>query len=206
MDEKIVITVEECDNATPIPSSMPWQSFEDAESPEHRSPLKGIVLFVILVSFVLIVFGMVAYCIVGPEMTRCFSSECPQVKTVDQYRDECIEKMNSQLANSDDAIRKYIEGVHVTVKVTSAYVLDCNVTTVDGSNLAGKDDSNVQEVALTIRFFWDGEIHKGGHTDLALRIDARAGKVLDAKVVNTSALVNITDPKFWLGLGTLLLQ
>ena len=207
MDEKIVITQEECNSATPGPTGAPWSMLEtnSTELVEHRKGWKGIVLAILITSFVFVFFGMVFYCTQfqgryghGPDRI------VTQVKTVEQYRAEIGERINSQLSDSNHAWRKYVEDAHLSVKVVKAYVNRCSVSTIDGSALAGMNDSNISEIDLVIRFFWEGMIDEG-HTDLEIVIDKRADKILKAEIIDTTAIVNTADPNFWKELGSLFL-
>ena len=205
MDEKIVITQEECDSATPGPTGVPWSVPEtnSTELGEHQKGWKGIVLAVLITSFVFVFFGMVLCCTLfqggyGPDRIVA------QVKTVEQYRAEIGERINSQLSNPNHAWRKYVEDAHLTVKVVKAYVNRCSVSTIDGSALAGMNDSNISEIDLVIRFYWEGMIDEG-HTDLEIVIDKRADKILKAEIIDTTAIVNTADPNFWMELGSLFL-
>lgn len=208
-DEKIVITTEECDNATPVPSCVTYslppiteQGDEDGTVSPRSS--KGIMIAVLVTAFVLIAIGMVSYCVWekkgGP---RTALTQKVGQQTVDQFKNSFVKKINTELADPQSNLRKYIENAHLTVTVSKAYVKQCNVTTVDGSNLAGRDGVNVDEIDFEIRFFWDGVIQKDGHTDLKIVFDQRANKVLSAKILDTNALFNTEDPEFWMGFGAL---
>ena len=93
-------------------------------------------------------------------------------------------------------VRKRIEDAHGTVTVSHAYVLKCDVTTTDGSDKA----KNISLVTVTIRFNWDGIIHKGGTTDLEVDLTAD-GKCTRSRIVRTDAMVNMEDENFWYNVG-----
>ena len=122
------------------------------------------------------------------------------IKTIDQFEDELKKWVDHILASPDHGWRKYIESAHLTVKVSRAYVRKCTATTKDGSCLTGENNSNIDEVVLVVRFFWDGFIDSG-HTDLEMKIDWQEEKCLTAKIIDTTALVNLQDPSFWTGLA-----
>ena len=92
--------------------------------------------------------------------------------------------------------RKRIEDAHGTVTVSHAYVLKCDVMTTDGSDKA----KNISLVTVTIRFNWDGIVHKGGTTDLEVDLTAD-GKYARSRIVRTDAMVNMEDKDFWYDVG-----
>lgn len=203
-DEKIVITTEECDNATPVPSCATYslppiteQGDEDGTASKRSS--KGILIAV--TAFVFVAIGMVSYCILQKGDPQYGQTSMCEPQTVDQFKNDFVQKTNAELANPESGLRKYIQDAHLTVTVSKAYVKDCAVTTIDGSGLVGNGLSNLDEVSLTIRFYWDGIVERDGHTDLKLTYDVRAEKVKNAEIGETTAKINITDPKFWFGVG-----
>lgn len=203
-DEKIVITTEECDNATPVPSCAtyslpPITEQEDEDGTASSRSSKGLTIIALVAAFVFVAIGMASYCILQKEDHGPISIR--ESQTVDQFKNDFVQKTNAELANPESGLRKYIEDAHLTVTVSKAYVKDCAVTTVDGSNLIGNDFSNLDEVSLTIRFYWDGIVERDGHTDLKLIYDVRAEKVKNAEIGETTAKINVTDPKFWFGVG-----
>lgn len=208
-DEKIVITTEECDNATPVPSCAtyslpPITGREDEDGATSPRSSKGIIIAALVTAFVFIAIGMASYCAMQKRMSPSGANLMGEQQTIDRFRDCFVQKTNDELADSQSNLRKYIEDAHLTVAVTKAYVKQCKVSTVDGSNLVGCDGSNVDEIELEIRFFWDGVIQKDGHTDLRIVLDYRANKVLSAEFLDSNALLNTEDPEFWIGLGALL--
>lgn len=202
--EKIVITTVECDNATPVPScatySLPPLTEQEVEEGKTLPRFtKGVAIAVLVVAFVFVAIGMVSYCVL--QNSKLSSEHIVEQQTVDQFKDYFVQKTNAELANPESGLRKYIENAHLTVSVSKAYVKDCAVTTIDGSDLVGVDFSNLDEISLTIRFYWDGIVDRDGHTDLKLTYDVRAEKVENAEIGETTAKIDITDPKFWFGVG-----
>ena len=116
--------------------------------------------------------------------------------TIEDVRHKIVEDLNEQLSNSTCPVRKRIEDAHGTVTVSHAYVLKCDVTTTDGSDKA----KNISLVTVTIRFNWDGVIHKGGTTDLEVDLTPD-GKCARSRIVRTDALVNKEDENFWYNIG-----
>ena len=93
-----------------------------------------------------------------------------QLRTVDEYKAAYVSKIECELAKANAAWRSHVKSAHLTVKPTKAYVLSCEVKTLDGSRSAGKNDSNISEVVTIIRCSWDGKYHKNGHTDLKITV------------------------------------
>ena len=116
--------------------------------------------------------------------------------TVEEVRHKIVDTFNEQLSSSTCPVRKRIEDAHGTVTVSHAYVLKCDVTTTDGSDKA----KNISLVTVTIRFNWDGILHKGGTTDLEVDLTAE-GKCTRSRIVRTDAMVNMEDEDFWYDFG-----
>ena len=116
--------------------------------------------------------------------------------TVEEVRHKIVDTFNEQLSSSTCPVRKRIEDAHGTVTVSHAYVLKCDVTTTDGSDKA----KNISLVTVTIRFNWDGILHKGGTTDLEVDLTAE-GKCTRSRIVRTDAMVNMEDEDFWYDVG-----
>ena len=116
--------------------------------------------------------------------------------TVEDVRHKIVDALNGELSNPSSKLRKRIEDAHVTVTVSHAYVLKCDVTTFDGSDKA----KNISLVTVTIRFNWDGIVHQGGTTDLEVELTAD-GKCVRSRIVRTDAMVNAEDPDFWYNVG-----
>jgi hypothetical protein len=117
-------------------------------------------------------------------------------ETVEEVRHKIVNDFNGELASPSCLVRKRIEDAHGTVTVSHAYVLKCDVTTTDGSDKA----KNISLVTVTIRFNWDGIIHKGGITDLEVDLTAD-GKCTRSRIVRTDAMVNMEDENFWYDVG-----
>lgn len=116
--------------------------------------------------------------------------------TVAEVRHKIVDTLNEELSSSTCPFRKRIEDAHGTVTVSHAYVLKCDVTTTDGSDKA----KNISLVTVTIRFNWDGIVHKGGTTDLEVDLTAD-GKCTRSRIVRTDAMVNMEDENFWYNVG-----
>ena len=107
------------------------------------------------------------------------------------------------MSKPDSKLKKRIEDAHLTVTVKSARVVRCDVTTVDGTDRVGKDDSNIDKVSLLIRFTWEGIVDKG-YTDLRLEYDVKNDRLIKSEIDHTTALVNAEDPSFWYGVGAII--
>lgn len=116
--------------------------------------------------------------------------------TVEEVRHKIVDTFNEELSSSTCPVRKRIEDAHGTVTVSHAYVLKCDVMTTDGSDKA----KNISLVTVTIRFNWDGIVHKGGTTDLEVDLTAD-GKCARSRIVRTDAMVNMEDKDFWYHVG-----
>ncbi len=113
--------------------------------------------------------------------------------------------LQEKIPNVQHVTRKRIEDAHCTVKVKMAYVLACDVTTMDGSENVGNDCSNIRSATVDVKFVWDGIIHLDGYSVLRLVFDMHSKSTVTAKIIDTDAMVNIEDPAFWCAVGTLLL-
>lgn len=131
--------------------------------------------------------------------------EMVEGQTVAAARRELTEEVNQQLADPESemaqALWRYPRFAHVTVKMDSAHVVGCEINTIDGANRVGRNARNVKNVSLSIRFEWEGWFDKG-HTDVQYDFDWASGRLENARIEDTSALVNITDVAFWEGMGS----
>ena len=91
----------------------------------------------------------------------------------------------------------------MTVTVKSTRVVQCDVTTVDGSDKAGTGDSNIDKVSMLIRFNWEGVLDSG-YSDLRLEYDVRNDRMLKSEIEYTTAIVNAEDPAFWREVGAVI--
>ncbi len=127
------------------------------------------------------------------------------VQTVEEYQQECIESLNKELQDPKNPVIQRIENAHGTVKVTSAQVSYCKASTIDGTNNAGKNGSNISALQIQITTRWDGIFQKNGYTVFFMDFDTNHGKLnlRNAGITETNALVNTEDPDFWYGVGYL---
>ena len=124
-------------------------------------------------------------------------------ETVAEYSQRMEKELNAELADPANQVRKYKEDAHGTVTVKSANVSSISIRTKDGSDNAGKKGSNVSEVKVTIITYWDGILHKNGHTEFSINFDmsSKEPRLKEYGIINTNAKINMTDPKFWYSVG-----
>lgn len=189
-EEKITITMDDVEQATPVgtpgTSSSPMGGYAPENPPTQtkRTGLYAGIAVAVLVCLICIVIG--------------FS----RGQSVADYRRDMVREINNELASPNSALKKFIEDAHWTVDVTSAKVVECKVTTMDGSDNAGRNGSNVSQVSMLIRFQWKGFVDTG-RTDFRLVLDVPNDTVMQASIVYTDAMVNTQDIGFWWDLGTL---
>lgn len=145
-----------------------------------------------VISAICIVSSICGYFILGPLLVGG--------ESVDQFRSRLIASENQYLTRPDNKVCQKIADAHVTVTVTSATVSACRVYTVDGSNKAGKNDSNISEIDIVYTVNWHGIIQKNGFTEFELDYDYINKKVKDAKYLRSNALINL-DTVDWFGVG-----
>lgn len=202
-DDKISISMDEVNRATPVPGAAPQTTAipgcvppesSRADKPDRTGLFVGLgIAAVALISILAI--GVAAIITDGISRTR--------EKTVADYRVETIKEVEEELAKPGSALKKRIEAAHMTVDVTSTRIVRCDVTTIDGSDRAGQDDSNIDKVSMLIRFNWQGIIDSG-YTDLRVEYDAKNDRLLKSEIEYTTALVNAEDPAFWWDVGFIL--
>ena len=203
-DDKITISMDEVNHATPVPGTAVPPIFTSGYVPsesdqESRPKRTGLFVGICVAAIALVcitVIGVIA--VVGKGHER----------TVAEYRAAVIQRVHNDLSKSDSKLKKQIEDAHVTVTVTSTEILRCEVTTFDGTDKAGECDSNIDKVSMLLRFRWDGQIHKGGYTDLELVYDVQ-NKRQESKIVYTTAIVDEKSRpgswfKFWYEVGSLI--
>lgn len=206
-EDKITISMDEVNNATPVPGTAEPQDFTSGYVPlesEQETKPKRTGLFIgigiAVVAFLCIAsVGIVAFLggdggIVPPIQIE---------RTVSDYRAETIRDIKMELARSDSKLKKRIENAHVpSVKVGSTEIIRCDVDTVDGSDKAGKDDSNIDKVSMLIRFNWEGSILTG-YTDLKIVYDVQNQRTIESKIdYTTDPIPTSEDFDAWWDIGT----
>lgn len=128
-------------------------------------------------------------------------------ETVAEYRSRIEQKLNTELNNPSNSVRRRVESAHGTVLVKSANISAISVRTKDNSDNAGENGSNVSELKVTVMTRWDGILHKDGYTEFNIVYDMSAQKpyVKEAGIVKTNAQINFEDPNFWFSVGSILL-
>ena len=145
---------------------------------------------------ILCVAALLALWLIWPSGKGDAEAKREGAMTVEEVRHKIVDTFNEELSSSTCPVRKRIEDAHGTVTVSHAYVLKCDVMTTDGSDKA----KNISLVTVTIRFNWDGIVHKGGTTDLEVDLTAD-GKCARSRIVRTDAMVNMEDKDFWYDVG-----
>lgn len=138
------------------------------------------------------VAGLAAILLCGCWMTGALSTKPKSTppETVAAYRTRVIAELDRDLQRKDHGVRKRIESAHVTVTARGASVTQCTVKTIDGTEIAGHNGSNVSEITLVITVSWDGFIQKGGYTEFMLVFDPRTEVVKEAKFLSSNATFN----------------
>jgi hypothetical protein len=109
------------------------------------------------------------------------------------------EVMNREMSNSKQ-IKEYIEEIHPLVTYTGATVKTMDVTTLDGSSVAGRNGSNISEVVVVVTYYWEGPVQRNGYTDVRYDFDFQAGKLRSAEFLDSNAEINLANIN-WFGVG-----
>ena len=129
--------------------------------------------------------------------------------TIAEYEQELIKNVKANTApwvRTRPEIVLAIERKHGTVTVDGVDLKTLAVHTYDNTGFIQDDESNVESIEFVIRFWWDGIFHQDGHTDV-LFVLVPSGDEMECRqcrVVDTDALVDLDDPAFWAGVGTML--
>jgi len=133
---------------------------------------------------------------------------CSQAPTKTDYIERIVADINRNIEEDEsNFFFKYVEGAHVTVKAKTGAVTNCFIETINGSDYPGYNGENVSRIYVAVTVLWDGFVDSG-HSVVAVTVDHQQNAILNAEIVETSAMVNIKDPDFWRGLveiGSLLL-
>ncbi|MBR3583947.1 MAG: hypothetical protein IKO01_10955 [Kiritimatiellae bacterium] len=197
-DSKITVSLEEIDQATPVPGPMP-PPFVSPDGPEEAPkppPGTRAPWIIIAVAVAIVVLGVVCFSL--------FSA----ASTADAYLKRYVQSVNAELSDPSSRLRKSVDqrigAAHLTVTVKDARVVGSEVTTFDGTNAAGKGGENIDKMALVIRFDWDG-LTTGGYSDMLWVIDGNRKHLVKSEIIETSASINLEDPDFWGAVGDILL-
>ena len=126
-----------------------------------------------------------------------------KTRTINDYRNELIQSFNEELLKPSSVFRKFIEDAHLTVTVKSTRIVRCDVMTVDGSKMAGENNSNIDNWSMLIRFNWEGIVDTGC-SDLRIVYDVQNDRPIKSEIEYTTALFNTKDPSFWWNVGYLI--
>ena len=211
-DDKITISMDEVSHATPVPGSAPplifTSGYVSPEADQEPKPKRtGLFIGIGIASVALLcITGIGIMAIVGGDNGSGQDSQiifASKERAGSDYRAEAIRDVEAELSKPDSKLKKRIEDAHLTVTVKSTRVVRCDVTTVDGTDRVGKDDSNIDKVSLLIRFNWEGIIDTG-YTDLRLEYDVKNDRLIKSEIDYTTGLVNAEDPSFWHGVGAII--
>lgn len=119
-------------------------------------------------------------------------NEIPGTYTVKDYIQDERQKLEQQLNTKPNDFGKHIENIHVTVTYKGGHVKSMTAKTVDGSNIAGPNGSNISEVDVVITAYWDGYLQKNGFTEMELLYDARGDTLKSVKYLDSNAVFNLT--------------
>ena len=199
-EEKITISMDEVNCATPVPGGSQPSGFTGGYVPpestqEPKPPRTGLFIGIAVAVMALL-------CIAGVGIMALAGNV--DGRTVDDFKAEIARQIDEDLSKPDSALKKFVEDAHLTVTVKSARIVRCDVTTVNGSESAGKDNANIDKVSMLVRFEWEGIVDKDGYTDLRIVYDARNDRLVKSEIEHTTALINVKDPKLWYGIGELL--
>ena len=194
---KISISMDEVNRAIPVPGSdepITWANSVEDSIPSEPSPKKKTVF---ALAIALAVAAVALACMIG----YCLGNRGGSAQ---RYLGRFVASVNAELANPSSEYRQYIENAHVTVTVKSARVIQSEIHTVDGTDATGENHSNIAMISLLIRFDWEG-ITESGYSDLRVVIDVPQRRITERKIVDTSAMVDITDFGFWVDVGSVFL-
>lgn len=125
-------------------------------------------------------------------------------QTIEEFAKDFSSQINKELnTNPSNEVFKTVELAHVSVTCKKGSVSKCIVETLDGSNFAGHNGSNISRVQFCITVYWDGFLHKDGHTVVEFVLDVPNNNMMSVQIIETDAVVNTTDPKLWFAAGVL---
>lgn len=204
ISDKITISMDEVNEATPVPGTPPLGfncSYAPPESDVEAKPKRmGLLIGVGVAAVALLCISVVGVMAIVEPVGGVAGGGIFRGRTVSDYEAETIREINEELSKPDSKLKKRIEDAHLTVTVKSTEIVRCDVTTVDGSENTGRDDSNIDKVSMLIRFNWEGFIDKG-YTDLCIEYDVQNKRLLKSEIDHTTALVNVENPSFWYDVG-----
>ena len=123
--------------------------------------------------------------------------------TVAEFKRHYLPVINNRLKDKENFfgnIMSRVDQAHKTVTVRDAYFSKCEITTKNGSNIAGKGGCNIKKIDYEITVIWDGYFKKFGKTILAIcqeNIPGAGIHVTKADIVYTDAWINVEDGEKW---------
>lgn len=128
-----------------------------------------------------------------------------KIPTKADYIKAFLADTQEMLKDPKNVFFKYVEESHLTVKAKGASIKNCSVDTIDGSDSAGLNGENISRIYLCVTVSWDGNVHKDGYSDVSVIIDPHQNKILEGKISNSNAAIDVNDPALWQGLGEAIL-
>lgn len=191
-----------CGNAISVPQvGNPAASTGDSDLPQPRRPIITVVKRGRGPSFKKTWFFIAGIVLFVLCLKSCVSSDADL--TIDQYTQKQIEEISSEVsswAKDRPNVVQYVENKHGTVTVKDVQVKLYKVQTVDGGNVVRSGGKNIFEQTLVLRFWWDGKLHTGGHTDIGFLLD-KEGTCLKTWTAETDAIFDREDPDCWYDIG-----
>jgi len=130
----------------------------------------------------LVIFGII--------LISLITGGCSRQESVQEFGQRQISMIDKELLDPNNAICKRIEAAHITVTAKSAKVTQWQAQTIDGSNNAGKNGSNIGDIDMVITVIWDGLLQKDGFTEIEILYDNQNKRTKATKYLRSSALVN----------------
>lgn len=93
--------------------------------------------------------------------------------TVEEYIQDNRESLEQVLKTIPNFISEQIEIIHFGVTYKGGHVNSMTARTVDGSNIAGANGSNISEVTVAFTLYWEGFVEKKGFTEMEYVFDVR---------------------------------
>ena len=137
-----------------------------------------------------ILTALAAAVLAGFWLYALLSHRPSELDTASKLADDIRSKLQVQLKKKNNAIGKFVEGAHRTVRVGSAEIVKCAVITTDGGEKIDDDLSNLTRVDIVIRVRWYEEwLDREGESEVHYTLVPRDGKLHPTafRIGNTTA-------------------
>lgn len=136
-----------------------------------------------------LILTLMAVLLAGFWLYALFGGGMEPEKTALELGGDVRAQIQEILASEDNAVGKFVEYAHRTVKVKSLEIVKCEVTTTDGGKTVNPDLSNLKEIEVVIRAVWDGWFAKNGETEVHYTLVPADGKLLpmEPRIAKTTA-------------------